>query len=76
MRREITPCNVRREIIKSLPNETSQLFSKVVLSNLLRDFSFQDPTQLRIRRRADIPPENLIEAFKKNLVGQIENKEG
>lgn len=64
-----------QEIIKSLSNETSQLFSKVVLSNLLRDFSFQDPTQLRIRRRADTPPENLIETFRKNLVEQIENLE-
>lgn len=64
-----------QEIIKTLSNETSQLFSKVVLSNLLRDFSFQDPTQLRIRRRADIPPENLIETFKKTIVEQIENLE-
>lgn len=64
-----------QEIIKSLTNDTAQLFSKVVLSNLLRDFSFQDPTQLRIRRRADTPPENLIETFKRNLVKQIENLE-
>ena len=64
-----------QEIIKSLENETSQLFSKVILSNLLRYFSFQDPTQLRIRRRADTPPENLIETFKKNLVAQISNLE-
>ena len=35
-----------QEIIKTLTNETSQLFAKVVLSNLLREFSFQDPTQL------------------------------
>lgn len=62
-----------QEIIQQLPNETSQLFSKVVLSNLLREFSLQDPTQLRIRRRADQPQENLIETFKKNLVEQIEN---
>lgn len=64
-----------QEIIKTLSNEISQLFSKVVLSNLLRDFSFQDPTQLRIRRRADTPPDNLIGAFKKTLVEQIENLE-
>jgi tRNA G10 N-methylase Trm11 len=63
------------EIIQKLPNETSQLFSKVVLSNLLRDFSFQDPSQLRIRRRADQPKEYLIEIFKKNLYEQIENIE-
>lgn len=64
-----------QEIIQTLSNETSQLFSKVVLSNLLRDFSFQDPTQLRIRRRADIPKENLIETFKKTLEEQIKNLE-
>jgi site-specific DNA-methyltransferase (cytosine-N4-specific) len=64
-----------QEVIQTLPNETSQLFSKVVLSNLLREYSLQDPTQLRIRRRADQPKENLIETFKKNLEVQIENLE-
>lgn len=64
-----------QEVIHTLPNETSQLFSKVVLSNLLRDFSFQDPTQLRIRRRADTPNENLIETFKKTLEERIKNLE-
>lgn len=64
-----------QEIIKTLTNETSQLFAKVVLSNLLREFSFQDPTQLRIRRRADSPNEYLIETFKKTLVEQIETLE-
>lgn len=64
-----------QEIIHPLNNETSQLFSKVVLSNLLRDFSFQDPSQLRIRRRKDSPPENLIWIFKRKLVQQIENLE-
>jgi site-specific DNA-methyltransferase (cytosine-N4-specific) len=61
--------------IYELKDETSQIFSKVILSNLLREFSFQEPTQLRIRRRADIPPENLIETFKKSLLKQIENIE-
>ncbi len=64
-----------QEFIQQLPNEISQLFSKVVLSNLLRDFSFQDPTQLRIRRRKDTPQENLIETFKKTLEMQINNLE-
>jgi len=64
-----------QEIIKELPKESYKLFSKVVLSNLLRDYSFQDPTQLRIRRRQDTPPENLIEVFIKNLYEQIENLE-
>lgn len=62
-----------QEIIRSFNNETSQLFSKVILSNLLRDFSYQDPLQLRIRRRKDTPPENLIETFKKNLNEQVES---
>jgi len=61
--------------IKELQNETYELFSKVVLSNLLREFSFQDPSQLRIKRRIDTPPKNLIKTFKKNLVEQIENLE-
>lgn len=64
-----------QKLIQSLENEISQLFSKVVLSNLLREFSFQDPSQLRIRRRSDIPPENLIHTFKKNLLEQVENLE-
>lgn len=64
-----------QEVIQTLPNETSQLFSKVVLSNLLRKFSLQDPRQLRIRRRVNQPQENLIETFKKNLEKQIDNLE-
>ena len=39
----------------------------VILSNLLRDYSFQDPTQLRIRVRNDDPPSNLIATFENNL---------
>ncbi len=61
--------------ICSLNIETYQLFAKTVLSNLLRDFSYQDPSQLRISRRKDTPPENLIETFKKDIVKQIENLE-
>ncbi len=64
-----------QRLIQELENETSQLFSKVILSNLLRRFSFQDPSQLRIRRRSDIPPNNLIHTFKNNLLEQIENLE-
>lgn len=64
-----------QEIIQGLPNETSKLFTQVVLSNLLREFSFQDTSHLRIKRRADVPPQNLLETFKKNLIEQIENLE-
>jgi site-specific DNA-methyltransferase (cytosine-N4-specific) len=63
------------EIIYKLKNETSQIFLKVILSNLLRKFSFQEPTQLRIRIRKDDPPVNLIETFKFSLFQQIENLE-
>ncbi len=64
-----------QEIIKLFNNETYKLFSKVILSNLLREYSYQDPSQLRIRRRRDTPPENLIEVFKNNLNEQTENLE-
>lgn len=64
-----------KTIIDDLPDETSQLFTKVVLSNLLREFSFQDPTQLRIRRRPTLPPNNFIETFKNSLTKQIDNLE-
>lgn len=49
--------------IDSLENETAQLLSKVILSNLLRKYSYQDPSDLRIRRREDEPPQNIIEEF-------------
>ncbi len=62
-----------QNIIHQLPYETSQLFSKVILSNLLREFSFQEPKQLRVRRRTDIPAQNLIETFQENLLFQIES---
>jgi len=48
-------------------NEDIRLLLKVILSNLLREFSFQEPSQLRIRRRKDSPPTNLIEKFIQSL---------
>ena len=53
--------------IATLKGEIPQLFVKVILSNILRDYSFQDPSQLRIRRRVDTPPTNLINAFQRCL---------
>ena len=44
-------------------NEDIQFLLKITLSNILRDFSFQDPSQLRIRRRKTPPPINLIQKF-------------
>ena len=64
-----------QKIIQGLPNKTSKLFVQVLLSNLLREFSFQDTTHLRIKRRTDSPPQNLIETFKENLIEQIESLE-
>ena len=62
-----------QNIIQQLPDEAHQLFAKVILSDLLKEFSFQEPKQLRVRRRSDIPHQNLLETFKKNLSNQIEN---
>ncbi len=47
--------------------EDIQLLLKITLSNLLRTYSYQVPNQLRIRRRKDAPPTNLIESFLNNL---------
>src|SRR3990172_2476855 len=62
-----------QEIILSLDSEICQLFAKVVLSNLLRDYFYQNPSQLRIKRRQDTPPENLIETFRRNLAEHVES---
>jgi len=48
-------------------NEDIRLLLKVTLSNLLRDFSFQDPSQLRIRKRKSTPPDNVFERFIQSL---------
>lgn len=49
-------------------SEDIKLLLKVTLSNMLRNFSYQDPSQLRIRRRKDKPQNNVFEEFKKNLL--------
>lgn len=64
-----------QEKINLLTNENLKLFARVVLSNLLRDYSYQDSAQLRIRRRKNKPPSNLVNYFKENLKIQIENLE-
>ncbi|MCJ7529938.1 MAG: DNA adenine methylase [Anaerolineales bacterium] len=53
--------------IEKLKNKDIQLLLKVTLSNLLREFSYQDPSQLRIRRRKDTPPNNLFKMFVQSL---------
>jgi len=52
-------------------NDNIKLLLKVTLSNILRDVSYQDPTQLRIRRRKDEPRKNIFEEFNKNLYSNI-----
>lgn len=59
-----------RQIDKEV-NDDIKLLLKVTLSNILRDFSYQDPTQLRIRRRKDQPKKNIFEEFNKNLCSNI-----
>lgn len=53
--------------INEFSNEDSRLFLSTILSNMLREYSFQDPTQLRIRRRKNDPPLNLFESFSSKL---------
>jgi len=54
---------VLKEIL-ALPNTRFQNLCKVTLSNLLRDFSCQEPSQLRIRRRKDEAPSyRLLQRF-------------
>lgn len=66
--------DVRRILgsIQSLPKR-EQLVGSAILSNLLRAFSFQDPKDLRIRRREVIPQHGTIisafvEEFNRELV--------
>lgn len=64
-----------QEIIRSFNNKNRELFAKVILSNLLREYSYQDSSQLRIKRRSDAPPENLLEVFELNINTQLNNLE-
>lgn len=61
------------EKILSMRSESSRLLCQTVLSNLLRKFSYQSPSDLRIRRRKDTPPFALISDFNKNLEKQVES---
>lgn len=46
----------------------AQLFLRTVLSDILKQFSWQAPGEQRIRRRKDIPPCNVREVFRERLV--------
>lgn len=52
--------------IRSAFSPQTQIFLQVILSNLLTNFSYQNPKEQRIRRRLDAPPEGLLEAFRSN----------
>ena len=56
-------------------NKDNQLLLKVVLSNILRKFSLQDPRQLRIGRRKDTPTTKLLQKFKKDLFEHLHTLE-
>ncbi len=54
--------------IDGLKSRKEKVILKVILSNLLRDHSLQDPKDLRIRRRAEVPMgSSLVSSFLKSL---------
>ena len=59
--------------IDNLKSEKEKIIAKVVLSDLVRFASLQDPYDLRIRRRKDLPkPVNLIKHYVEALEKRIE----
>jgi len=60
--------------IAHLPSGEAQLILRVILSDILRQVSLQDPADLRIRRRKS-PPENapVIPLYLDSLTNKIEN---
>jgi len=63
--------NLRATIIDECPDEASILLT--IASNLLRDYSLQDPNDLRIRRRSSpLPGEPFNCAFEKAALNTIE----
>jgi len=59
--------------ISGLSDGNSQILCKSVLSDLLRYFSYQSPADLRIRRRKDTPPGNVLDTFRRNLLTYLSN---
>lgn len=58
-------------------NDKQKVIAQVILSNLLREHSLQDPNDLRIRRREAIPADsNLLEAFKASFSEISEKHKG
>ena len=53
----------------------ARIFLRVVLSELLKRFSWQAPGEQRIRRRKDAPPENVREFFRERLFFHLAKSE-
>ena len=62
------------EIQASFSGE-AQMFLRVVLSESLKRFSWQEPGEQRIRRRKDSPPENVRGFFCERLLWHLEKVE-
>ncbi|HEY73019.1 MAG TPA: site-specific DNA-methyltransferase [Thermoflexia bacterium] len=60
--------------IEEIPEPAMRAIFRIVLSNILRDVSLQEPADLRIRRRKSPPPNvPVIPLFVDTLVSWIEN---
>jgi len=59
--------------IALIPYEKLQLIYRIMLSDIIREVSLQDPSDLRIRRRKS-PPENMpaIHLYLSNVISKIE----
>lgn len=55
----LTKLELVRQYIFKLPAEYKKII-EVIVSNVLRDYSYQDPGDLRIRRRKEIPKQTEI----------------
>ena len=58
--------------INSNFSEEESLFLRVVLSEILKIFSWQSPDEQRIRRRKDTPPSNVREFFCERLFQHLD----
>ncbi len=70
-------CNLRQifhilNTIYTIQNKDIKLLLKILLSSIIKEYSFQDPKQLRIRRRKDEPKSNLLETFCNKTLEKIE----
>lgn len=62
----------RARTLLSQKNGVASNFFKVILSDLIREYSFQEPSDLRIRKRfSEFPNKEFIEAFTENAQKQL-----